>query len=143
MVNIDSLRYDSHEMPKPRRTGLRWIAAVCAIAVALALAHGCDSTIHRSDLDARVAASQGNSFPDTLYYTGSDDTYDYYVIENGLNRSKTSYRVLRAENDQPHRMPRTQAEELWQYVAGLENRPSDRTIEIPGNATSRPIATRP
>ncbi|HUO10090.1 MAG TPA: hypothetical protein VM008_17420 [Phycisphaerae bacterium] len=61
--------------------------------------------------------SQGNSFPSQLFYRGSDEQYDYYVVQDGL-KHKDFYRVLRTENDQPDRMSVASDAANWRDVQG-------------------------
>jgi hypothetical protein len=83
-----------------------WIAAVGI--------GGCSNQpAHMQDLKDRVLQSYTTSNPDRLYYIGSDDTFDYFYLQNESQR----YKVPKSESTQIAKMTRTDDRALWQVVS--------------------------
>lgn len=116
-----------------------------ALSLAVMLLCGCTPTIRRAELDQRIQKSYARSFPDKLYYTGSDDSYDYYVIENELsagqstvNRPQT-YKALRSESVEDPRMAVTEDRSKWRF-AGPSKSINDYMLKHGDDATPPPAS---
>jgi hypothetical protein len=81
----------------------------------LLLLCGCDQpeTVTKPVLDAKSVEHLGFSFPDTTYYAGSADDYDYFVIQSGLGESMRRYRVLESEGAVTNRFELTTNQTRW------------------------------
>ncbi|MDB5354876.1 MAG: hypothetical protein JWN24_1329 [Phycisphaerales bacterium] len=83
---------------------------------AIVLLCGCTPTTRRGELDERVEKSYAGSLPDKLYYTGSDPTYDYYVLESGTGGGHKTYKVLQAESVEDPRTAVTEDRNKWRFA---------------------------
>ncbi len=104
-------------MPKGRHLARNFHAAkLLASTICLSLC-GCEPpTTTRSALDAMIETSTHNTFPSTLFYTGSGAQFDFYVIENGFDKSQKRYRIAAISNIQPARIPVTSDPRLWREI---------------------------
>jgi hypothetical protein len=83
-----------------------WIAAVNV--------GGCShQPAHMQDLKDRILQSYTTSNPDRLYYIGSDDSFDYFYLQNESQR----YKVPQGESSQIAKMTLTEDRALWQVVS--------------------------
>jgi hypothetical protein len=74
--------------------------------------------------------------PSTGYYCGSDDDYDYYAVSND-GRYFDRYRVRRANNAEPDRMPFTRDKTRWRnYSPVLTPLAFPAPITFPTTATA-------
>ncbi|MDB5333641.1 MAG: hypothetical protein JWP03_4792 [Phycisphaerales bacterium] len=122
---------ESASMSQPYRYALS--------VMALVLLCGCTPTAKRGELDDRVQKSFAGSFPDKLYYTGSDGTYDYYVLENGLGSSRQTYKVLQGESVEDPRTPVTEDRAKWRF-AGPSKSISEYMLKHGDDATPPPAS---
>jgi hypothetical protein len=99
----------------------------------------CTRTVTRRELDDIVQRTQGNSFPGELLYCGSGEKYDYYVVRVPIGPRDDYYRVERAKNDQPDRMPLTSNKSGWRNLTSAR----DGAIRAALLPSTNPATTNP
>jgi hypothetical protein len=81
--------------------------------LSLLLFGGCTKTVKTAELNSKISARQGNSFPDKGFYIGSARGFDYFEIRSGLNGSSRRYRVRESESAVSNRFPLTKDQRQW------------------------------
>ena len=74
---------------------------------------GCIRETTPQELINLVAKYQMNTLAATAYYTGSDETYDYFYIDVPLGKNE-AVKVLRPETSLTNRFPATREKDKWE-----------------------------
>ena len=74
---------------------------------------GCVRETTQQELTDLVAQYQMNTVATTVYYAGSDDTYDYFYLDVPLGKNE-ALKVLRENTNLSRRFPATQEKEKWE-----------------------------
>lgn len=76
---------------------MRLLRLVIAVSVLFTMI-GCRATVSRTELDAILQGTQGNTFPGELIYEGRSNQYDHYRIDDPRG-TYGRYRVRREAQD--------------------------------------------
>jgi hypothetical protein len=82
----------------------------------LALVCGCASTprtLTKAGLEAKATKHADTSSPDRVYYVGSDNRYDFFVVRSGAGKPSQLYRVSALEKAVADKFLVTKDEAEW------------------------------
>jgi hypothetical protein len=77
---------------------------------------GCTRTVSYQQLQYEGTKRLGASFPDTTFYCGTKDGYDYFHIQPGIGSGGSDYRVAVAGSPHTNRFEFTSDRSLWLTV---------------------------
>ena len=100
------------------------------LLIALAVAVGCVREASHQELTELIARYEMNTVVTTVYYSGSDETFDYFYLDVPLGRNK-SIKVRSDDVMMKRRFPMTRDREQWAlYRPNITNAPSNRHVII-------------
>ena len=108
------------------------------IVLSTVFLYGCVRETTPQEFADLIFRGQMNTVATTVYYSGSDDNYDYFYLDVPLGKDD-AVKILRGKADLSRRFPATRDKDQWkQYRPAIKQVPANARVEIiPGTAIKK------